>query len=185
MRLRHRRHPPGAQPLCIVMNAILLRRTIELAEQSLPVETGGILIGYRTHTSIVVADALEVPDLQSTSMSYRRDQGLAQRLLEDRLSDEPASSYLGFVGDWHSHTGDAGASTVDLTTLRENAFSDGDSLALIVVMQLPTGWKETGYVTSRLELRRPPRSRRQPRVFNAPIVTPGRREWICFRHLRA
>lgn len=173
MRFRHLRSRPGAQLLSIVTHDILLRRTFELAEQSLPVETGGILVGYRTHNSIVVSDALEVADAHSTSIAYRRDQELAQRSLDDRLRDEPASSYLGFVGDWHSHTGDADASTVDLTTLRENTLSDGDSLALIVVMRLPERWKETGYVTSRPSSRSLRRSRRLPQVFTAPIVTQG------------
>ena len=171
MRFRHLRRGSRAQLLSIVTHDILLCRIFELAEQSLPVETGGILVGYRTHKSIVVADALEVADAHSTSITYRRDQELAQRLLDDRLGREPSTSPLGFVGDWHSHTGDADASTVDLTTLRENTLSDGDSLALIVVMRLPEGWKETGYVTSRPSSRSLRRSRRPPPVFTAPIVT--------------
>ena len=159
-----------SHPLYIIANTGCIRRILLLAEMSLPNETGGILVGYRTEVAIEVADALEVPDLDSTPTSYRRDQEVAQRVLNERLRIEPPSSHLGFVGDWHSHTGDAGASRRDLTTLRSNASLDGDCLALLVLALIAPGWRNCGYVTGRPGSGWPFGSSRSPIVFKVPIV---------------
>ena len=173
MRLSHSRRRPNPHPRCIIVHADHIYRALELAEDALPVETGGILVGYRTADAIVVADALEVPDSNSSPTSYRRDQELAQVVLDERLRHEPRSSYFGFVGDWHSHTRNARASIRDLKTLRTNTASDGDSLALIVIAHVAPGWQSYGYVTRRPVATRRPRPLRSVRVLEVPIVDQG------------
>ena len=115
------------------------------AEAALPMETGGILIGYRTVRAIVVTEIAEVPDPNATARTYNRDQRVAQQLLDERLACEPQSSALGYVGEWHSHLCDLTASPTDGSTLRRNALADGDSIALIVTRRTTQGWDESGY----------------------------------------
>lgn len=141
------------------------------AEAALPMETGGILIGYRTVRAIVVTEIAEVPDPNATARTYNRDQRVAQQLLDERLACEPQSSALGYVGEWHSHLCDLTASPTDGSTLRRNALADGDSIALIVTRRTTQGWDESGYVSSRPWLRwRPIVS---VRLLRVPIVVFG------------
>ena len=143
----------------------------ECAERSAPREGGGILLGCRTGAEIVAVDTIEVEDPTASTNRYHRDTQSAQRLLDGRLASEPATSLLGFVGDWHSHPSDTGASTIDLATLRKNAMSDGDSLALIVVRRRTASWTQTGYVANRAARGWLPAVwRLGARVFEVPVV---------------
>ena len=166
-------------PQLLITHASCTSKIIGYAEKALPDETGGVLVGYRTTAAILVVDALEVPDPMSTPTSYRRDQRLAQRLLDDRLSIEPQSSPLGFVGDWHSHTRNVEASPRDLTTVRANAMSDGDWLALLVIAHTAPGWAKCAYVSGGRETWWKLVSLRSPMVLKVPIAVRSESEWLA------
>ena len=171
MTLSRLRRRPAAKRPCVVIYRSALEHIHGCAKRSAPREGGGILLGHRTDTAIVVVDAVEVEDPTASTNRYYRDARSAQRLLDKRLPSEPATSLLGFVGDWHSHPRDTGASTIDLATLQENAMSDGDSLALIVVRRQTAGWTEAGYVVNRPARGWLPAVRRVRRqVFEVPVV---------------
>lgn len=157
-------------PRCITVHQEALRRIVVNAERAFPRETGGILLGYRTTSALVAIEAIEVRDPNATATRYKRDRRSAQQLLDSRLRDEPKSSVLGYIGDWHSHPADVAASAVDLSTLRENTLRDRDSLALIVVRHVASEWVEAGYVTSRPLPRWVPQPS-APKVFEVPLVS--------------
>ena len=139
----------GSKHPCIIVRRSAIHHIQQCAARSDPRETGGILVGYRTDTAIVVVEAVEVCDREAATNRYHRDAKEAQGILDARLKEEPPPSLLGFVGDWHSHPQNVGASSVDLATLRDNALSDGDTQALIVAKRVPEGWAQTGYVANR------------------------------------
>jgi len=138
-----------SSPTQLVARPSVVQQIRESAEESLPRETGGILIGFRNETGITVTAAIEVTDPNATANQYNRSQPVAQRLLDERLACEQATSALGYVGEWHSHACDVPASPEDRRTLRRNALADGDTIALIVTRRTPEGWAEAGYVTTR------------------------------------
>ena len=94
-----------------------LKAATEVAESSLPRETGGILLGYWTSRYVHVAAVLEVPDLNAGATSYTMREIRAQEVLEAALADAPAASPIGYVGDWHSHPGQLPPSRTDHRTL--------------------------------------------------------------------
>lgn len=169
MTIRRLSRPFRRGPRYIVASGEVLGQLRVHSERALPKETGGILLGYRTDESLVVAEAAEIPDPESSGVSYRRNQGIAQRLLDERREKEPGT-LLGYVGEWHSHRCDEDASSVDFGTICEGTLEVGDSLGLIVVRRVGGGWEETAYATSRPRLRWT-RAARFLGVSRVPVVT--------------
>jgi len=122
---------------------------VAAAEDGLPSETGGILLGWHEDALIHVDVALEVPDRRSTRTTYERDHVAATEILAERLALEPAGSPLGYVGEWHSHPLPAGPSPQDFRTLAEIARRVASPVALIVLARSHDGtWTPQVRVTS-------------------------------------
>lgn len=116
-------------------------RAIESAGSAcLPQETGGILLGWRTPTTVHVERAVEVVDDQATSTTYERDHERSEAALAAALKDEPAGSPVGYVGEWHTHPGACGPSAMDRGALGRIATRRGAApIALLV-----PAWQQAG-----------------------------------------
>jgi proteasome lid subunit RPN8/RPN11 len=88
------------------------------AEECLPNETGGILLGYREDDRFVIADALAVVTVSPAPATYIRDDIAANILLQRELANRPAEDPVGYIGEWHSHPRPCGPSAVDIAALK-------------------------------------------------------------------
>jgi Prokaryotic homologs of the JAB domain len=97
----------------------------EAAAAAHPKETGGILVGVHTAGSRPwIVHAVEIPSKNSGGAHYvvpaRRRRQIVERLRKQH------DLRLGYVGEWHSHPLDVGASPTDLDSIRAIA-DDHDS----------------------------------------------------------
>jgi proteasome lid subunit RPN8/RPN11 len=155
----------GDQLHAIEVNPAALRLGARHVREAAPVETGGILLGWREGMRIVVDTFLEVPDCSSSSHSYERRHHLASRELEARLADGE-ETFVGYVGEWHSHPSRSPASARDLSSLRAIAGQLQQPVALIVLM---LDADSTVVCDAHVARRRP---------FLGPKVLPGRVSFV-------
>lgn len=99
----------------------------------LPLETGGILLGYREVDNVVITHALVVDGGGATKDRYVRDDVRANKRLAEFLSDREEDDPIGYVGEWHSHPAPSGGpSTIDRNAMRAAAKAAGGPVALLV-----------------------------------------------------
>lgn len=103
----------------------------ETAKQ-LPMETGGILLGYREDVNMVVTHALVVGDENVTHTRYIRNDVTANAILAEFLAERAEDDPTGYVGEWHSHPAPQGPSQIDLGALRETAKASNGPIALVI-----------------------------------------------------
>lgn len=103
----------------------------ENANQALPNETGGLLLGWWDGSEVIVEGVVEVPDDQATSHSWTRRERWAQEALDHLIYDEQ-NKFVGYVGDWHSHPAECGASNADLASLRRASLRYNLPIVLVV-----------------------------------------------------
>lgn len=88
----------------VVSNEGVKDRLVRLRAGRLPVETGGVLIGYVDHPirRVFIVDALPAPaDSQESATGFVRGvDGLAETLNEVRRR---TAGIVGYIGEWHSH----------------------------------------------------------------------------------
>jgi len=108
------------------------------AEQAHPRETGGLIIGYRIGSTVVVAHAVEVPDEAATSHAYTRREGPAQDALN--LARARLGAPMGYVGDWHSHPASASPSRMDKSALRRTALQFKLPIGQVVIAHTENGY---------------------------------------------
>lgn len=125
----------------VVLRSRAREAMIREAAEALPVETGGILLGYRSDNGIVVTDLLVVPSPSATRHRYTRDDVEANVLLKDWFVRHPDEPLIGYVGEWHSHTGIGPASGLDLTSARATAKGAKGPIALVIC----TPWSLTSF----------------------------------------
>lgn len=105
----------------------------------LPLETGGILLGYREIGNVVVTHALVVDGGGATKDRYVRDDVGANERLAEFLSDRAEDDPIGYVGEWHSHPALSGPSTIDRNAMRAAAKAADGPVALLVFTPGDTG----------------------------------------------
>ena len=99
-------------------------------DESLPLETGGILLGFRASDVIVATRALVVPDPRSSRHSYLLHGRRAQTLMATARNETPA--VVGYVGEWHTHPADVPPSRTDERALGAAARTAAGPIALVV-----------------------------------------------------
>lgn len=114
----------------LVAKAVLASMT-EAGLAALPLETGGVLAGFRAGDQIVVTRAFTLTDAASTGRSYVRREAAAQAWLADVLAAGP--TVVGYVGEWHTHPADQPPSSTDRSSLRDAARTSRDVVALLVL----------------------------------------------------
>lgn len=102
-----------------------------IAKQAMPQETGGLLLGWWDGRNIIVEDCTEVVDDHATRNSWVRHEQPAQKSLDAILTDSKMSP-IGYVGEWHSHPAVQGASSTDLSSLRQSSVLHEKPLVMIV-----------------------------------------------------
>ena len=117
----------------ILANRSTLALVSRHARESLPLETGGILIGWREGARIAVQDFLVVPDDEAGRCSYVRQHQTARDLLADYVHDAD-DARLGYVGEWHSHPSPQPASSTDLASIIAIGKQVRAPIALMVLM---------------------------------------------------
>lgn len=98
----------------------------------LPVETGGILLGYREGTDFFVTHALLVDGQGASGVKYVRDDVRANSILDAFLAERDLNDPVGYIGEWHSHPAPQGPSPIDVAAIRETAKTSEGPLALLV-----------------------------------------------------
>ncbi len=121
----------------ILIARAALDAVLTAGEQALPVETGGILLGFRAPGVIVITRALVVPDPRSSRHSYLLRGRRAQTLMAAARTDAPA--VVGYVGEWHTHPADAPPSRTDQRALGTAARLATGPVALVVPAYPATG----------------------------------------------
>lgn len=98
-----------------------LSRVLELSRRAAPKETGGVLVGYYTEAqdcAVVMEVSAPPPDSKSTRNSFVRGTVGLQGWLNKLWRNERTF----YLGDWHSHPGQApSASLTDIAQLKEIA----------------------------------------------------------------
>ncbi len=117
------------------------RDLISLSARRAPQETGGILLGALGDGDPWVMCAIEVRPLRPAPSAYEIPKGITSDLV---LAARQEDARLGYLGDWHSHPSDVGASWRDRATYR-GALSfarwHGDTRPIMLVVRLRlTGW---------------------------------------------
>lgn len=105
----------------------------------LPLEAGGILLGYREGDHVVITQALVVDGGGATKDRYVRDDVRANKRLAEFLSDRAEDDPIGYVGEWHSHPAPSGPSAIDRNAMRAAAKAAGGPVALLVFTPGDTG----------------------------------------------
>jgi integrative and conjugative element protein (TIGR02256 family) len=119
----------------------------------LPLETGGIILGYREGDNLVITHALAVDGGGATKDRYVRDDVRANARLEEFLADRAEDDPIGYVGEWHSHPAPSGPSTIDRNAMRAAAKVAEGPVALLVHTPSDTG-AYFGLIARRQRLRR-------------------------------
>ncbi|MCW2535954.1 MAG: hypothetical protein JWQ26_1653 [Modestobacter sp.] len=114
----------------ILIARAALDTLLTAGEESLPLETGGILLGFRAPGAIVITRALIVPDPRSSRHSYLLHGRRAQALMAAARTDAPA--VVGYVGEWHTHPADMPPSRTDQRALGAAARMAAGPVALVV-----------------------------------------------------
>lgn len=144
------------------------------ASGRIPRETGGILIGFRVGADVYVADALEVTDNKSTYCRFVLRRDARETALKQYLNGAPPECPFGYVGSWHSHPADVGASGRDIKTLRQEVREAPDIVAIIILRYIADGsWTAEGAIGLRASAFRHNRGRRRgsrPTVVTTDVI---------------
>jgi integrative and conjugative element protein (TIGR02256 family) len=100
--------------------------------QRLPLESGGILLGYHEDQRIIITDALIVTTADATTNRYTRHDVQANEQLREYLAARDLDDPIGYIGEWHSHPAPSGPSSIDLKAIRATARATAGSIALMV-----------------------------------------------------
>lgn len=117
--------------LTILCGADVAKTIKTFAAASLPIETGGLLLGWWEPGIVVLKDAIEVADPNATIDAWSRRQEAAQKRLDEAIA-EHAHPWLGYVGDWHSHTKSCPPSSTDILTITATSLQFHEPIVLLV-----------------------------------------------------
>ncbi|MGC4173997.1 Mov34/MPN/PAD-1 family protein [Demequina sp.] len=100
---------------------------------AVPNETGGILLGWRAGSDVIVVGFAEIPPRDVRRAAYVLDARAANGALE-KFRRQAHDSRVGYVGSWHSHPLNLPPSATDHATFRRAAQSTSAPLAFIVAV---------------------------------------------------
>ena len=148
----------------VVMASDAYRDMVDAGASALPKETGGVLLGFRSASSVVVTRVLPVPDDASTGVSFRLSVACAQKAVDGVRPG--AARPIGFVGDWHVHPADVPPSATDVDSLTATA-RDSDEVITLVVLPFDGSQPRPVHALVVQGARRRLVRRRQPKVRRA------------------
>ena len=105
---------------------------IRASATSHPTETGGILAGVLVNGRPWVTHAKEIPSKARNHSNYVLPAGETSRGVESLRGSDYR---VGYLGDWHSHPANIGASPLDIRTLKQSARSGDIRTPLLIVVR--------------------------------------------------
>jgi proteasome lid subunit RPN8/RPN11 len=141
--MKLRRPPPSVQ----IENGALPDICVT-AQERMPLETGGILLGWRDIDCIHVARFIEVRDPNAQHGKYQRDHAAAQAALHLARADFHPDSLLGYVGEWHTHPALQPPSRQDRKELRAIGRRSAQPVAMIVLSSDGANWQPFALVAA-------------------------------------
>jgi hypothetical protein len=157
----------------ILLARSALQRATEAAQRAESVETGGVLMGFRSGNDVCATHLLVVPASFATATRYASDEAARNAAINAFETGHSPDARVGYVGTWHSHLGASKASPTDRRTLRDEARHAPDLVAMLVILPARGGGGDSqldghiGHHEKILEYRR------GHRVFrHDPWVTP-------------
>jgi len=117
--------------LTVVFDNDVAKTIGTITTAALPLETGGLLLGWWDAGTVFIKDAIEIVDPDATRIAWSRHQKIAQEILDEALA-RIAHPWLGYVGDWHSHPEQCPPSSTDLRTLGQTSMQFTEPLILLV-----------------------------------------------------
>jgi len=103
------------------------------AAEAVPLETGGILVGWWEDRAAVLHDFLLVPDRKAGHYQYLRSHRAAEAVLREYL-DGCEDTRVGYIGEWHTHPAPQPPSTIDRAALAAIVSRSRAPAALVVLM---------------------------------------------------
>jgi len=85
------------------------------ASKAHPRETGGILVGVLVEGRPWITHAVEIRGQRATLSSYEVPSGTRSQVVDEVRKVYPC---VGYLGEWHVHPKDIGASVVDIEAIR-------------------------------------------------------------------
>lgn len=125
----------------------------QASRRAYPDETGGVLLGAVVDRRLVVAEAVEIKDLDATPISYRVGEG---KVAEEVARSRDRDRRHGYVGEWHSHPLGTGPSPKD-TGMMLNIAAESDTEAPVLLLVHPQediGKDLHGFVTTAAGLKK-------------------------------
>ena len=124
---------------CFVLDRALVEHVGSLRHARLPVETGGVLIGYFdvSHRYVYIVDGLPAPrDSDEREDAFIR--GFAGLRDEIHRIEARTGGQVGYVGEWHSHPDGAGVAMSDddselLRQIADEVRADGQPGVMMIV----------------------------------------------------
>ena len=128
---------------CFVLDRALVEHVSSLRHARLPVETGGVLIGYFdvSRRYVYIVDALPAPrDSDEREDAFIR--GFAGLRDEIYRIEARTGGQVGYVGEWHSHPDGAGVAMSDddselLQQIADEVRADGQPGVMMIVGSHP------------------------------------------------
>jgi proteasome lid subunit RPN8/RPN11 len=175
-RLRHTGHREAgdivAAKEAIFIRAGALACAVSSSRLGHPNEVGGILVGYRTSSALVVTDTISLPT-EPTPYRYQRDHAVAESALLAYLAMMPTLSPEGYIGEWHSHPTCHSASLQDLTELSDIAGIAHELVGLLVLGLGEAEVEPYGYLCDRQGLPRSVPVKTAELAGENQLITPG------------
>ncbi len=97
-----------------------------------PLETGGIVAGVFVEGRPWITHVKEIPSRVSGHSSYVLPAGKTSPAVAALRASDPR---VGYLGDWHSHPANVGASSLDFRTLRQSSQAKDVRAPLLVVVR--------------------------------------------------
>lgn len=109
-----------------------IETAISASRNAAPFETGGLLAGVETPDGLWVTDVIEI----QTERRSRRAFVIPVRTTRARIDERRSvDARVGYIGDWHSHPQNLGASLLDLRTLGQLAVGSVGRRRIVVVVR--------------------------------------------------
>lgn len=97
-----------------------------------PFEIGGIVAGVLVEGRPWITHVKEIPSQVSGHSSYVLPAGKTSPAVAALQAIDPR---VGYLGDWHSHPADAGASSLDFRTLRQTSQDNDARMPLLIIVR--------------------------------------------------
>ena len=149
------------------------RHLVASAEDLAPLETGGMLLGWRDGTHRIVTDVIGPGDRALHGRyAFVPDHGWQKQQLESAFQGSEGD--LDYLGDWHTHPGGpAEMSAIDHATLRRIGRKVPGALTLIAAADRDTCWTMKAWAHRRTGFLRSLAEPRALRTFEKPSGWPG------------